>query len=57
MRVHPSPDLTLTFEKLLALIPQSDIDRAAKDYEDRLFAWMERYFRYRAEVYEKAKLL
>ena len=43
------------FEKLLALIPQSDKDRAAKNYEDRLFAWIERYYRCRAQFCEKER--
>lgn len=43
------------FENILALIPQGDIDRAAKNYEDRLFAWMERYFRCRVLFCEKER--
>lgn len=53
---HQQVPSRIRFEKLLSLIPQSDIEKAIETYEDRLFAWMERYYRCRAVYCEKERI-
>lgn len=52
---HQQVPSRIRFETLLSLIPQREIEKAIESYEDRLFAWMERYYRCRAIYCEKEK--
>ena len=45
------------FESLLSLIPPQAIEQAARRYEEKLFEWMERYYRCRGVYCEKQRVL